>query len=155
MHRYVSIFLLTNFYWKWSRSACAPFANHPISLSLSSSSSALQAYVPTYLLQVCDVEPASQPEAAFFNVIPVGYRPASYSACHAMQQLLMIMTTTRRRRREGSQATANSTFQLVARLVLGINDSDLLENGTLLRSRAQLLIGTLPGPNRLGVFRKL
>lgn len=140
MHRYVSIFLLTNFYWKWSRSACAPFANHPISLSLSSSTSALQAYVPTYLLQVCDVEPASQPEAAFFNVIPVGYRPASYSACHAMQQLLMMMTTTRRR--EGGQATANSTFQLVARLVLGINDSDLLENGTLLRSRAQLLIGT-------------
>lgn len=45
-------------------------------------------------------------------------------------------------KRRYSQATANSTFQLVARLVLGINDSDLLENGTLLRSRAQLLIGT-------------
>lgn len=60
---------------------------------------------------------ASQPEAAFFNVISVGYRPASYSACQAWALLQSFCG--------GEGKVVESTFRLVTRLVLGTNDLDL------------------------------
>lgn len=74
-----------HFHSKQSQSACAPFAGHPppppstpgVSLAIYATNLQVNGGGGGANLN----QPTNQPEAAFFNVISVGYRPASHSAC--------------------------------------------------------------------------